>query len=235
MNKVSFLGRIIKGFDSHYFKKVSFLTWIYSAYLTIRFVDKWNIFPAIQLNQRFKFKIYKSRNAKIIIGNRLCCDVWINGKGSTAITIAGSATLEIQNDFIMGDGMKIYVANGGKLLLKGKKNESGSGITANSVVMVYNYVEIGHDCIIAWDTFISDCDWHTIEGKKSWDNTIIGDHVWIGVGAKILKGSIIGNNSIIGTNSVIVKGNYPESSFISGIPGKVVQSNISRWNRDMQD
>jgi acetyltransferase-like isoleucine patch superfamily enzyme len=55
----------------------------------------------------------------------------------------------------------------------------------------------------------------------------IGDHVWIGNGATILKGVNIGGGSVVGTEAVITK-DVPENSIAVGNPGKIVRENI-RW------
>ena len=46
---------------------------------------------------------------------------------------------------------------------------------------------------------------------KSMDAPVIGDHVFVGAGAKIIGGISIGSNSIIGANAVVVK-NIPENA-----------------------
>lgn len=226
-----FFRKIYKGFDRGYFRKVNAFLWIYSCYLTIRYVDDWEIFPTVQFDKFFRIKFYKGRNSKFVVKKRLKCERWVNGFGVTVITLQENAEIEILNDFIIGDGLKIFISQGGKLLLKGKLHESGSGITANSVILVYKYVEVGNDCIIAWDTFITDCDWHSTGGKFRYENTILHDHVWIGVGVKILKGVVVKRNSIVSANSVLVKSDFPESTLIGGIPAKVIKENITNWSR----
>ena len=208
--------------------------WFYEAYLTYKYVDEYTAFPAIYISKGVKLKVTKGENAKFIIKKKLILEKWKTEKAYSVISLAGNAELFIENEFIIGDGVKISIANQGKLILKGKKNDSGSGITANSVVLVKKYLEIGFDCIIAWDTFLTDCDWHSIDGKPSQIDTVIEDKVWIGVGAKVLKGAKIGNNSIITSNSVVLKGNYPEKSLLSGSPAIIIQENIPLWHRDLK-
>ena len=50
---------------------------------------------------------------------------------------------------------------------------------------------------------------------------VIGNNVFIGMGATILMGSRIGDNCIIGAGAVI-KGTIPENSIVAGNPGKVI-------------
>lgn len=57
----------------------------------------------------------------------------------------------------------------------------------------------------------------------------IGDHVWIGRQATILKGTVIGSHSIIGAGS-IVRGTIPDHSLAAGSPAKVIRSGVT-WDR----
>ena len=222
-------------FDFNYLKSVSFRTWLYSCYLTFRFIDEFDVFPAIQFNGRFKVYIEKSKSAKFIIKDRLILDRWTNKNGSISLTLKDNASITIYSRFTLGDGIKVFVNNNAELVLKGRRHESGAGITANSTIMVNQSLHIGYDCIIAWDTFITDCDWHSIIGKVHTYPTVIHDKVWIGVGVKILKGVEIGNNSIVTSNSVVTKGKYADFSMLTGLPAKVVKENIPLWSREMID
>lgn len=51
---------------------------------------------------------------------------------------------------------------------------------------------------------------------------IIGDNVYIGVGAKVLGGIKIGNNVKIGANAVVIS-DIPDNATAVGIPAKVVK------------
>jgi len=209
------------------------LLWVYAAYLTIRYVDNWKRFPAIYFNGHVCVKIKKAKNALFEIHEKLLFERWLNGAAVTTITIQENAKLSVDKTFTLGDGIKVFVNSNAELLLKGREYESASGITANAVVMVNKYLEIGRDCIIAWDTFLTDCDWHSIDGKSATKETIIGDHTWIGVGAKVLKGAVVGRDSIITSNSVVLQGNYQDNSLISGSPAKVTKTNVVHWHREL--
>jgi acetyltransferase-like isoleucine patch superfamily enzyme len=219
--------------DSLRFLKQSPVQWIYSAYLTLRYVDEWNIFPAIVITGRIKIRIHKKKGASIKIKTRLYFEQWLNEVGVTVITLSENSIFSVEGEFILGQQIKVYLSPGAKLLVRGKNRESGSGITAQSVVMVNSYLEIGEDCLIAWNTFITDCDWHTINGKNHTKPTIIGDHVWIGVGSIILKGVNIGKNTIVSSNSTVLQGSYPESILIAGNPGRIIKEGVSEWQRDL--
>lgn len=63
------------------------------------------------------------------------------------------------------------------------------------------------------------------------EKIIIGDHVWIGTEAMILKNSQIGSNSIVGAKSIINKKFTDENVVIAGIPAKIVKKGIN-WRRE---
>lgn len=52
---------------------------------------------------------------------------------------------------------------------------------------------------------------------------IIGDDVWLGANAVILKGSKIGSGSIVAAGSVVTGGEFPERSLIAGNPARLVK------------
>jgi maltose O-acetyltransferase len=61
---------------------------------------------------------------------------------------------------------------------------------------------------------------------------VIGDRVFVGVGAIILPGTRIGDDSIIGAGAV-VRGDIPPGSMVVGNPAKVVSDvkSVSEWHR----
>jgi len=100
-------------------------------------------------------------------------------------------------------------------------------------------IAIGDDTIISWDVTIVDHnshspDWelrkHDIpnwhQGKKDWTGikiapVTIGNRVWIGFGASILKGVTVGDGAIIGACSVVTK-DVPPGAIVGGNPAKII-------------
>jgi acetyltransferase-like isoleucine patch superfamily enzyme len=60
----------------------------------------------------------------------------------------------------------------------------------------------------------------------------VGNNVWIGYGACILRGVTVGDNAIIGTNSVVTK-DVPANAVVGGLPAKLIRMRPSpkrmRW------
>lgn len=90
-------------------------------------------------------------------------------------------------------------------------------------------VVIGNDCIFATGIQILDSDTHVTQSKdRKYIQDIpspvaIGNNVWVGLNAIILKGTEIGDNSVVGAGSV-VKGKFPANCVIAGNPARIVKT-----------
>ena len=100
------------------------LLWLYSAFLTLRYVDKWDIFPAFKFNGFFKVIFHKSNNSFLGVSSQLIFEKWLNGNEITTIQLGVNSHFQTLNDFLIGNGVKISLSDNAKLLVKGKKNET---------------------------------------------------------------------------------------------------------------
>lgn len=91
-------------------------------------------------------------------------------------------------------------------------------------------IEIGVGCTIARDVIIRDYDAHTIDlpAYRISKPIIIGNHVWIGNRAMILKGVTIGDGAIVAAGAVVTK-DVPPHCIVGGVPAKVIEQNIT-WH-----
>ncbi|MBN1102449.1 MAG: acyltransferase [Deltaproteobacteria bacterium] len=179
-----------------------------------------------------KVTISVAPTARFVCNGILTIDACRGGNEPVAITLGERSELIIDGDFIIGNGTRIILEKEASLYIGGKRHESASGITEKSLVMVRKRIYIGADCIIAWNVFITDCDWHSIHGRNMQEDVTIGEHVWIACNVSILKGSKIGNNCIVGAHSMISRKAIPDHTLVAGSPARIIANNI-RWNRDM--
>lgn len=117
-------------------------------------------------------------------------------------------------------GVRLEVGKNGKLIIK-----NGTYINRNTLIIANKLVEIGKDCKISWDVIIMDSDLHPMPGETQLNDkpVIIGNNVWIGCRAIILKGVNIGDGAIIAAGSVVTK-DIPEYSIAAGVPAKVISN-----------
>lgn len=94
---------------------------------------------------------------------------------------------------------------------------------------------IGEDCMFSSSITIRSTDSRSIyeigNGERLNKNRdiLIGSHVWVCEGVRILKGARIGDGSILGAGA-IVSGNVPNNSICAGNPAKIIRTNV-RWER----
>lgn len=90
-------------------------------------------------------------------------------------------------------------------------------------------ITIGDNCVIASGVNILDTNGHQLLAENRTldrdtpSDIIIGNNVWIGLNAIVLKGSKIGDNSVISAGSV-VKDIFPKNSLIMGNPARVIKT-----------
>lgn len=105
-----------------------------------------------------------------------------------------------------------------------------TGISGASICAAIS-IEIGRSCLIGANVIISDSDFHSLSPNNRRHNSaytdikadpiLIGDNVFIGTGAIILKGVTIGNNSIVGAGAVVTK-SIPDNAIYAGNPAKII-------------
>ena len=125
------------------------------------------------------------------------------------------------NHFIVYAGSTIDVRKNGKLYL-------GRGyINYGSRIECHNKIEIGENVFIAENVTIRDSDNHEIvrSNYNMTDEIIIGNNVWIGAGAKILKGVHIGDGSIIAAGAIVTR-DVPKSTLVACVPARIIKTNI---------
>jgi len=183
-------------------------------------------------NPFINFKLHKHKTSKLYIKGNLKIVTFIGGNSPITISLGPNSKFIINGDFVLGPGVKFSLSKESILTIGGKDMESASGIAADSLIMVYNKIEIGKDFLCAWNVFITDSDWHQIDGQNHQGDVKIGDHVWVANNNNILKGTIIGNNCIVASNSKITNKIFPDNVLIGGIPPKILKFNI-KWARDI--
>lgn len=148
---------------------------------------------------------------------------WLSTKSFNAgyLSIGKDAHVEV-NSFIAYNGCTIGVAPNAHLKI-GK-----SYMNCDSKIRCYKEIIIDDHVAISENVIIRDNDDHKIlDGKHIPCQPIhICNHVWIGMGAIILKGVTIGEGSIIGAGAVVTH-NIPPYSLAVGVPAEVIKSNIN--------
>ena len=138
----------------------------------------------------------------------------------------------------LGRGAMLRVVKGGRMVIgEGSRIEAGCDLVSygvleigprafvgrGSILVATERISIGEDALIAAYATIRDHD-HSVEfGRPREDLTMapvtIGDNVWIGTKASILKGVCIGSNAVIGAHA-LVNSDVADGPKVGGIPAR---------------
>lgn len=115
----------------------------------------------------------------------------------------------------------------------GKNNYiNPSGDPMRIVLSEQKHVFFGSDCTFSFNIWIRLADPHliySIETKKRINpskSVFIGDHVWFGQFATILKGTQIGSGSIVGADALVSGKKIPSNTIWAGNPARQVKEKI---------
>ncbi len=207
---------------------VAFKSFIYNFF-------RLNIFQTIKYNisqkLRYKLLIFKNgvlsteKNVKININNYLYINHKFDKKDpfSSLISLKSNSALTITDHFMVYSGSRISVSHNAHLILgSGYMNHGGN-------IACFEKIEIGNNVAISEFVTIRDSDNHHIEGIGNHQMTQpikIGNKVWIGMHATILKGVTIGDGAIVAAGAIVSK-DVPPNTLVAGIPAKVIKENVN--------
>lgn len=197
-------------------------------------------------NWRNKHSYTSGKGNKIVNlgGVKVGSRIQIVGNGNKLIMEKGSMLLNSlvkisgnNNEVVLRadsyvSGAELWVENDGCLLEIGEGTfvghhshlactEDGSRLIVGDDGMISSYVQIrtgdSHSIV--------DMEGNRINYAQS---VIIGNHCWIGEGAKVLKGVTLEGDDIVSTGAIVTK-SYGKNVLLGGIPAKVIKENVN-WN-----
>ena len=130
-------------------------------------------------------------------------------------------SLRIDGTFAIYTGCVVSVQPGARLVL-------GSGyVNTKATIDAFEEVVIGHGAAISSGVTIRDSDNYSIDGKEPVSGPIrIGDHVWIGLNATILKAVTIGEGAVIAAGAVVTR-DVPPRALAAGVLARVIREGVS--------
>ena len=162
------------------------------------------------------------RSQCVSVGDELFMErlPYINGRGR--IIVGDHVKMSGKSSFTFGNRWKVAPE-----LIVGDNAFIGAGCQ----FAVADSVRIGRYCLLAAGVCISDYDGHPIDSilrrsepapPEAIRPVVIGDDVWIGSGAVVLKGVTIGERSIVASRAVVTK-SVPADVVVAGNPARVVK------------
>lgn len=196
---------------------------------------KISVFKTLYYSIKFKAKIIVGKGT--VINLQKCSKITILKGGvlflgyeytlpqKTVLDIYKKGEIKISGRVSINNGTKIVIGENAILSIGNK-----TYINEHSRIQCRKRIDIGEKCAIAWNVNILDTDEHTIViggiEQLKYADVVIGNNVWIGCNAIILKGVNIEDNVVIGAGSVVTK-NIRSKTLNAGNPTKVLKENVS--------
>lgn len=198
------------------------------------------------LRNRFNYSIGHNNLVINRGGQRVGSIIQINGDGNkvvleknamllnSSIKITGNHSIVVLESNSYISGAELWVENDKCELKIGERtfvgHHSHLACTENGSKLL-----IGNDSMISSYVQIRTGDSHSIislDGVRinPAQSVIIGEHCWIGEGAKVLKGVVLAGNDVVSTGAIVTK-SFGQNILLGGVPATVLKEKIT-WDKN---
>lgn len=179
-----------------------------------------------------KADIFIHKSAKVVLeeNSSLMINEWNTHIPTTqpcAICLEPNTSLRVKGNIMLCEGTKLMAKAWGGVIINDHSYINGATIDCSQSITIGSY------CAIAQGAIIKDSDEHAIIDENGNKNEyikpiVIGNKVWIGTNAIILKGITIGDGAIVAAGAVVTH-DVPPRTMVAGVPAKVIKENIIDW------
>ena len=139
---------------------------------------------------------------------------------TSVVRVREGASLHCEGVVSLQRGVRVVV-DSGRLTIGHGTNVNGLG----TKLLCAQEITIGEFCTFSWDVQVLDTDFHAVtrDGVElpRTAPVRIGDRVWVGTRAVVLKGVTIGDGAVVGAGSVVTR-DVPAGAVVAGVPAVVV-------------
>jgi len=191
---------------------------------SIRWVVRHRAWTPYHLVRYWRFLLLRLRHPQVVTEGMVYL-----GRGVELSARPGYGRIVLGRWVHLGDRNRLRAHEG--TLRIGDKTVLGRENTLNC----YLDLEVGPRCIVADWVYICDFDHrsddvHTpIKDQGIVKTPVrIGEDVWVGVKASVLRGAQVGRGSVLAAHTV-VRGQVPDHSVVAGVPGRVVRDRVAAY------
>ena len=138
------------------------------------------------------------------------------------VRLSPRGTVALGRDVLLAEGVRLHLRDAGARLEIG----DGSFLNYRTEIVAHERVSIGRGCLLAWDVQVLDSDSHRIDGAPHTAPVSIGDGVWVGCRATVLKGVTIGEGAVVAAGSVVTR-DVPPRALVGGNPARVLRTDVT--------
>ena len=139
---------------------------------------------------------------------------------TSVVRVRPGAELRCEGVVSLQRGVRVVV-DSGRLTIGHGTNVNGTG----TKLLCALEITIGEHCTLSWDVQVLDHDFHalTVDGleRPSVAPVRIGDRVWVGTRAVVLKGVTIGDGAVVAAGAVVTS-DVPPGAVVGGVPARVI-------------
>ena len=184
----------------------------------LRFMRRKGMLDAKYLRLILRLGLWKLR-----LGRRLRLDGLAFVGPRCQLEVGRNAVLALGRWSWIGHGCKIRCHEG--VVAIGAKTVMGQECT----ISAFQHVSIGRECVIADRAMLIDFDHGMVDVERPIRlqgiykrDVRVGNNVWIGYGACVLRGASIGDNAVIGANAVVTR-SVPANAVVGGVPARLIR------------
>ena len=142
---------------------------------------------------------------------------------------------------VIGDRARIYTWTSFSVEADGEMTIGDDCVLVGASFMCAQRITLGDRVVVSYNVAIADCDFHPLDPEARRRDAIanapegyvadrpplvarpvsIGDDVWVGIGAMVLKGVTIGPGARVGAGAVVTQ-DVPAGATVEGNPGRIV-------------
>lgn len=165
------------------------------------------------------------------MGNSIAIGDFMRLKNCSIVIIGNNNRIDIGNECLLID-TELYIEDSrGKITIGDRTAICGKTQLA---VIEGCSITLGSDCLLSSDIMVRTGDSHSVldtNGKRinRSKDVVLGDHVWVGNRAILLKGSAIGRDSIVASGGIITKAFHTTNCVLGGNPARIIKENIN-WD-----
>ena len=188
------------------------------AVTLLRFMRRRGMLNAKYLRLALRLALWKLR-----LGHRLRLDGLAFVGPGCKLEVGPNAVLELGRWSWIGHGCKVRCHEGSVSF--GAWSVMGQECT----ISAFQHVSIGRECVIADRVMMIDFDHGVVDVEKPIRfqgiykrDVRVGNNVWIGYGACVLRGTTVGDNAVIGANAVVTR-DVPANAVVGGVPARLLR------------
>lgn len=138
------------------------------------------------------------------------------------VSVKHGGVLRVRGAFDLHTDCRVWVNEDALLELGDGYANAGLNLSC------FEHITIGDGCAISEKVTIRDSDDHRLSGASQPVTAPIriGAHVWIGIGATILKGVTIGDGAVVAAGAVVTR-DVPPAALVGGVPARVIRTDVT--------